>query len=139
MEDEDVTFRPMSREDLLNKYNDHDFWYLYDETRKQIIAAPNMNGMEDLGYAFVERADAETLRYLLSKTPAYQDDRKQAKVMSDKWPVIDASAAATLGEAKWIALEADQAKILLDYIHKDVPLTEAQEQELKDLADYDYS
>lgn len=139
MENEEVTFRPISPEELVNKYNDHDFWYLYDENRKQIIASPNMNGMEDLGYVFVEKADAETLRYLLSKSMAYQDDRKQATVISDKWPVIDANCAETWGAVKWIALEPDQAKILLDYIHKDVPLTEAEEQELKALVgDDDY-
>jgi hypothetical protein len=133
MEDK-PTFRTISREDLISKYNDHLFWCVFDEKRKQVVASPNMNGMEDLGYAFVDRADAESLKYILTKTPAYQDDH-QFRVVSDKWPDIDAACAATLGEFCWVGIEPDQAKILFEYIRKDLPLSEAEEQELGDLPD----
>lgn len=134
--EKEVTFRPITPEELINKYNDHLFWYVFDNNQKQIVASPNMNGMEDLGYVFVEQADAESFRYILTKTPAYQDNH-DFSVISDRWTTIDKSCAETKGEYKWIALEPDQAKIVIDYTRKDIPLSETEEQELRDLTNLD--
>lgn len=135
MDEEPVKVRPISRDEIVGKYgDDHLFWYVYDDKRQQVVASPNRNGMQPLGYVFVQQADAESFRYILTKTPAYQDDHSFS-VVSDKWPDIDEACADTLGEFAWVAFEPDQAKILLDEIRKDIPLSEAEEQELRELPD----
>lgn len=51
------------------------FWYIYDEINQQLVAAPDDQANEAVVILFKEKEDAQTWKFIVSKTPAYQDGR----------------------------------------------------------------
>ncbi len=59
--------------DIADGLNEQVFWYVYDESNQQVIAVPNDQANEWVVILFSEKKDAETWKFVVSKSAAYQD------------------------------------------------------------------
>lgn len=101
-------FNPIPPEDMMTKYRDDVFWYVFDESTQLILAHPVKRQMEPTTYLFQEKEDAETWRYIGSKSTTHGDHKlvvEGAKFLSIKEAVED-----TLGEFKILAVSHSEAQ-----------------------------
>ena len=72
--------------DMAGGLNEQIFWYVYDESNQQVIAAPDDQANERVVILFSEKKDAETWKFVVSKSVAYQD--LKLSVHGDKFQSI---------------------------------------------------
>ena len=68
-------FRPIPYEDIMTKYKNDVFWYVFDETKQTVISHPVKGEMEPVAYLFQEKGDAEMWRDMGSKSATHQDHK----------------------------------------------------------------
>lgn len=106
------TFKSIPEADMMTKYINDVFWYVFDETNQQVIASPNDQAMEPIGYVFQEREDAEKWKFLISKTPAYQD--LKLRVEGKPFISILEDVKEALGEFQVAAISHAEAENLFE-------------------------
>jgi len=101
-------FSPIPKEEMMTKYKDDVFWYVFDETKQQVLAHRVKNKIEPVTYLFQEKEDAEEWRYIGSKSGTHQDHK--LIVEGAKFSSILESVKDTLGEFEVLAISHAEAQ-----------------------------
>ncbi|MDQ3711564.1 MAG: hypothetical protein M3388_05030 [Acidobacteriota bacterium] len=128
------TFKPITEEDMMTNHKDDVFWYVFDEKNQQIIATPNDQAMEPIGYVFQEEEDAETWKFVLSTTPAYQD--LKLSVEGADFQSVLRDVEETLGEFRVTAISHAEAKNLFENYEYILQTREFEEERNKKLDEF---
>lgn len=101
-------FSAIPDEEMMTTYKNDVFWYVFDETTQLILAHPVKGQMEPRTYLFQDKDDAETWRYIGSKSGTHQDHNlivEGAKFVSFKESLDD-----TLGEFRVFGVSHAEAQ-----------------------------
>ena len=122
------SFRPIPLEDMMTKYKDDVFWYVFDETHQTILAQPVKGVMEPVIYLFQEKEDAETWRYIGSKSATHQNYKLSVK--GDSFQSILEDVKETLGEFQVMAISHAEAQNVFEN-YPEIQLTREVEESRK--------
>lgn len=98
---------------------EHVFWYVYDENTQQVITVPDDQANEYVAILFQEKKDAETWKFVLSKSVAHQDHK--LRVDGDKFQSIYEDSLEHQ-EFKLLAFSPEEASKFFE-AYKDILLT----------------
>lgn len=121
-------FSPIPEEEMMTKYKDDVFWYVFDETKQHILAHRVKNKIEPVTYLFQEKEDAEEWRYIGSKSGTHQDHK--LIVEGAKFSSILESVEDTLGEFQVLAISHAEAQNVFEN-YPEVKLTREVEESRK--------
>jgi hypothetical protein len=110
-----MSFKPISPEEMVAKHMDDQFFYVINASADppQVIANPFVDDMDELTYIFQEEEDATTFKYILERTPAYQDSK--LAVERDTLRALTADIAEEMGRFKFAGITHEEAQRMFEH------------------------
>jgi hypothetical protein len=102
------TFSPIPLEEMMTKYKDDVFWYVYDKTTATILAHRVKKKIEPVTYLFHEQADAQVWGWIGTKSGSHS--LHELILKAAKFSDIVKSVEDTLGEFEVLAISHDEAQ-----------------------------
>jgi hypothetical protein len=109
-----MPFTPISHEELITRFKDDVFWYVVNLSADPplVIVNPFVDDMDELTYIFREQEDAETFKYVLRRTPAYQDSK--LGIDSDKVRNLNDDINEEMGRFKFAGVTHEEAQRMFE-------------------------
>jgi hypothetical protein len=111
-----MPFKPISPEEVSAKHMDDYFWYVLNLRIEppEVITNPFVDKIEESTFIFQEKEDAETFAYVLSRTPAYQDEK--LGIQSDKYSaLIKDVEEEEMGRFPPVAISHEEAQRMFEH------------------------
>jgi len=110
-----MPFKPISPEDMVAKHMDDQFFYVINMSTDppEVIVNPFVDDMDELTYIFQDEEDANTFKYVLERTPAYQDSR--LAVESDTLRALTSDIADEMGRFRFAGITHDEAQRMFEH------------------------
>jgi hypothetical protein len=121
------TFQGIPPEEMA-KYQNDEFWYVVDETTQLRLAHRVKRKMEPVTYLFQEKEDAETWRYIGSKSGTHQDHK--LSVEGEIYSSILKALEVTLGEFDVLPISHAEAQNVFEN-YPEIKLTREVEERRK--------